>query len=67
VTIVAWHGCDHTGPVYEGDTLFSELELERVEPLAAGGALVHSRARVRARRGADDAEVLDWRFVGVMA
>jgi acyl dehydratase len=67
VTIVAWHGCDHTGPVYEGDTLFSELELERVEPLAAGGALVHTRARVRARRGAEEADVLDWRFVGVMA
>lgn len=67
VTIVAWHGCDHTGPVYEGDTLFSELELERVEPLAAGGALVHMRSRASARRGDEEADVLDWRFVGVMA
>src|SRR6202012_101816 len=25
-TIVAWHGCDHTGPVMEGDTLSSEIE-----------------------------------------
>ena len=67
VTIVAWHGCDHTGPVYEGDTLASELELERVELLATGGALVHLRARVRARRGTEQSEVLDWRFVAVMA
>jgi acyl dehydratase len=67
VTIVAWHGCDHTGPVYEGDTLSSELALERAERLATGGALVHLRSRVRALRDAETADVLDWRFVGVMA
>jgi acyl dehydratase len=66
--IVAWHGCEHVAPVFEGDTLTSRLELERVESLA-GGALLHLRSRVRARR-ADDAhggpvEVLDWRFVAV--
>lgn len=63
VTIVAWHGCDHLAPVHEGDTLHSELELEQVEPLDGGGGLVHLRSRVRADRG----DVLDWRFVGVMA
>jgi len=67
VTIVAWHGCDHVGPVSEGDTLVSELELERLEPLATGGSLVHLRSRVRARRGTEQADVLDWRFVAVMA
>jgi acyl dehydratase len=68
VTIVGWHGCDHLGPVYEGDTLHSEVELERREPLPEGGGLVHLRSRVRALRedGAEDA-VLDWRLVGVMA
>jgi acyl dehydratase len=67
-TIVAWHGCDHLGPVFEGDTLHSDLELERVEGLPRGGALVHLRSRVRAARGGGEtAEVLDWRFVGVMA
>jgi acyl dehydratase len=67
VTIVAWHGCDHVGPVFEGDTLHSELALERIEPLPRGGALVHLRSQVHAarERGADP--VLDWRFVGVMA
>ena len=67
VTIVAWHGCDHIGPVYEGDTLLSELELERAEPLAGGGGLVHLRSRVRAHRDGESSDVLDWRFVGVMA
>ncbi|HVB78350.1 MAG TPA: MaoC family dehydratase [Candidatus Binataceae bacterium] len=71
VTIVAWHGCDHLAPVREGDTLRSTLELERAEPLAGGGGLVHLRSRVRADRegGSRDGsqDVLDWRFVGVMA
>ncbi|HEU4701126.1 MAG TPA: acyl dehydratase, partial [Conexibacter sp.] len=67
--IVAWHGCDHVAPVYEGDTLTSRVELERVEPLPGdAGALLHLRSRVSARRATDDdgpVEVLDWRFVGV--
>lgn len=67
VTIVAWHGCDHLAPVREGDTLRSTLELERVEPLAGGGALLHLRSRVRAERAGQTSDVLDWRFVGVMA
>jgi acyl dehydratase len=67
VTVVAWHGCDHLGPVYEGDTLHSELELERTEPLDGGGGLVHLRSRVRAQREEESSDVLDWRFVGVMA
>ena len=71
VTFVAWHGCDHTGPVLEGDTLSSEIELERVQPLLGdhGGQLVHLRCRVSATRGepAETVGVLDWRPVGVIA
>jgi acyl dehydratase len=68
VTIAGWHGCDHLAPVYEGDTLYSELELERCEPLPDGGGLVHLRSQVRALRDDDTSDdVLDWRFVGVMA
>jgi acyl dehydratase len=67
VTIVAWHGCDHIGPVREGDTLRSTLELERVEPLVGGGGLVHLRSRVTADREGGAQDVLDWRFIGVMA
>jgi acyl dehydratase len=64
VTIASWHGCDHLGPVQEGDTLESELELERVEPLDGGGGLVHLRSHMSSVRSGP---VLDWRFVGVMA
>jgi acyl dehydratase len=67
VTIVGWHGCDHLAPVFEGDTLHSELELTAVEPLDPGGGLVHLRSRVRARRAGESSDVLDWRFVAVMA
>lgn len=69
-TIVAWHGCDHLGPVFEGDVLRSELFLEAKEPLEEGG-LLDLRALVWAERddGGErvEAQVLDWRFVGVMA
>lgn len=69
-TIVAWHGCDHLAPVFEGDRLRTELTLESKEPLGQGG-LIDLRALVFAEReeGGEPAEVpvLDWRFVGVMA
>ncbi len=63
-TIVAWHRCDHLGPVFEGDVLRTELS---VESCTAPG-LAELRARVRAERpGAEPAPVLDWSFVAVVA
>jgi acyl dehydratase len=69
VTILGWHAADHSAPVFEGDTLRSRLALERREPLPGGGGLVHLRSRVTAARaaGGEDEDVLDWRFVGVLA
>jgi acyl dehydratase len=68
VTVVGWHGCDHTGPVREGDTLTSSVEVERVEPAAAGGRLAHLRSLVQAHRPDEPAAgVLDWRFVALLA
>jgi acyl dehydratase len=68
LTIAAWHSCDHVGPVREEDLLTSVLELERAEPLPGGGGLLHLRSRVKARQGdGEETDVLDWRFVGVMA
>lgn len=67
VTVVGWHSCDHTGPVHEGDTLHSRVEIERIE--ASGAArLAHLRTRVTAvAPGADDErDVLDWRFVAAV-
>jgi acyl dehydratase len=60
VTIAGWHSCEHLAPVHEGDTLYSELELERCEPLGRGGALAHLRSRVIAiGEGGDGGEGAD--------
>ncbi|MER7367976.1 MaoC family dehydratase [Nonomuraea wenchangensis] len=68
VAVVAWHGCDHLGPVREGDTLSSEVLAERRQTLPGGGGLVHLRSLVRATAGdGEPRDVLDWRFVAVMA
>jgi acyl dehydratase len=66
VTVVGWHGCDHVGPVREGDTLTSVIEVEQMVPVA-NGALVHLRSQVHAkRRDAPGSTVLDWRFVALL-
>ncbi|MQA08882.1 MAG: acyl dehydratase [Pseudonocardiaceae bacterium] len=69
VTVAGWHGCDHTGPVHEGDTLHSEVHVERTEPLPDGAGLAHLRVRVRSTpvTGAEPADVLDWRPIAVLA
>jgi acyl dehydratase len=75
VTIVGWHSCEHLAPVAEGDTLYSVLELERLEALPGRGALAHLRSRVHAHPeltldGSQPDEplaVLDWRFVALLA
>jgi len=70
VTVVAWHGCDHTGPVFEGDVLATELTVEALHPLErADAGLVDLRAVTTADRGdgEEPSPVLDWRFVGLMA
>jgi acyl dehydratase len=68
VTVLAWHGCDHTGPVREGDTLTSVVEIEKLEPGPDGSRLTHLRSRVRARSGPGDEprDVLDWRYVALL-
>ncbi|EUA91684.1 hypothetical protein I551_1840 [Mycobacterium ulcerans str. Harvey] len=38
-TVLGWSHCDHTGPVREGDTLYSELHVESAEPTANGACL----------------------------
>ena len=66
VTVAGWQGCDHVGPVHEGDTLRSDVTVEGLTALPAGGGLVRLRSRVRAD-GEPDRDVLDWRFVAVLA
>ncbi len=64
VTVLGWQSCDHTGPVHEGDTLYSELHVESAEPTDHGGVL-RLRSLVYAvgeSDGEPDRPVLDWRF-----
>lgn len=67
-TVTGWRGCDHVGPVYEGDTLHSSVETERVVTVE-GKRLAHLRSRVAARESADAParDVLDWRFLALLA
>ena len=68
MTIVAWRSCDHTGPVFEGDVLRTEVTVDAVHLLTQGG-LVDLHALVWASREGEEGEqpVLDWRFIGLMA
>ena len=67
-TIVAWRGCDHLGPVFEGDVLATTVEVEglhEVDGVDAG--LANLRMAVSAGRGEDaPTPVLDWRAIAVI-
>jgi acyl dehydratase len=61
VTVLGWESCDHTGPVHEGDTLYSEVHVEVAAPLEGGrGGVLRLRSLVY--EAGDDRQVLDWRF-----
>jgi acyl dehydratase len=66
VTLAGWHGCDHTGPVREGDTLTSRIEVVSVGELAQGVRTADLRVTVRARGETDDRDVLDWRPIVIL-
>jgi len=63
-TVLGWESCDHTGPVHEGDTLYSELHVESAEPTDDGGVLGLRSLVYAVSDAADepDRAVLDWRF-----
>ncbi|WP_163801503.1 MaoC family dehydratase [Mycolicibacterium sediminis] len=67
VTVLGWQSCDHTGPVYEGDTLVSEIHVEAARPLPDGrGGVLSLRSLVHADgAGEPDRPVLDWRFTAL--
>jgi acyl dehydratase len=69
VTIAGWHGCDHTGPVREGDTVYGTVTADEVQPLPGGGTLAHLHVRIRARSASnpEERDVLDWRPIAVLA
>lgn len=63
-TVLGWAHCDHTGPVREGDTLYSELHVESAEPTMNGGVLGLRSLVYAVSETPDepDRQVLDWRF-----
>ena len=68
VTVLGWQSCDHTGPVHEGDTLYSELHVDGAVPLPDGrGGVLKLRSLVYAASDSSDADrqVLDWRFTAL--
>jgi acyl dehydratase len=65
ITVAAWHGCDHTGPVREGDTLVSEISIEDVHPLSADLRSVTLRVQVAVAGKESAGKVLDWKLVAL--
>ncbi|MCB0924142.1 MAG: acyl dehydratase [Mycobacterium sp.] len=75
VTVLGWESCDHLGPVFEGDTLYSDLTVEQVIPLRdRRGGVLRLHSRVFAAGGGNeggnegdgpDRPVLDWRFTAL--
>lgn len=65
LTVAGWHGCDHTGPVREGDTLVSRIEVEDVRDVASL-RVADLRVLVKARGRDEDRDVLDWRPIVVL-
>lgn len=69
VTVLGWESCDHTGPVHENDTLYSELAIDGADPSPDGrGGVVRLRSTVfaAAPESENDRQVLDWRFTGLL-
>ena len=67
-TVLSWQSCDHTGPVAEGDTLYSDLHIERADPLPGDrGGVLTLRSQVYAvGEDGPDRPVLDWRFTALL-
>lgn len=68
-TVLSWQSCDHIGPVYEGDTLYSVLRVDSTTTLPdeKGGTLALRSLVYATGPGAEeDRQVLDWRFTGLM-
>jgi acyl dehydratase len=65
VTVVGWEACDHVGPVHEGDTLRSRLEVTSLRPRPEGGQFADLRCRVTADADPTPSDALDWRFTAL--
>jgi len=68
VSVVAWSGCDHTGPVIEEDLIRTEFKVLDVRPASVGGELLDLHVSAFASRPDRETQVfsehavLDWRL-----
>ncbi len=61
-TVVGWHGCDHTGPAFEGDQMSFRHTL--LDVMAAGSGRVFAvQVEGFAHRRAEPDQILDWTVV----
>ena len=58
-TVVGWHGCDHTGPAFEGDQVSFQHTLLEVMP-ARGGRIFAVKVEGFAHRTDEPDHILDW-------
>lgn len=68
VTVLAWQGCDHTGSVHEGDTVFSTVTVGDVRRRDGGGWCTDLHSVMYAVSAPQDEPraVLDWRFTALV-
>ncbi|HET6151478.1 MAG TPA: MaoC family dehydratase [Marmoricola sp.] len=66
VTVIGWEGCDHVGPVHEGDTLRSTIEVIALRPRHADLRVRVTAEAPETRSASGGRDVLDWRFTALV-
>ena len=61
-TVVGWHGCDHSGPAFEGDQLSFHHTLLEVMPAGTGRAFA-VQVEGFAHRTEEPDKILDWTVI----
>ena len=61
-TVVGWHGCDHTGPAFEGDQVSFRHTLLDKAPAASGRVFAVQVEGFAHRQGEPD-RILDWTVI----
>jgi acyl dehydratase len=61
-TVVGWHGCDHTGPAFEGDQVSFQHTLLDTAP-AASGRVFAVHVEGFAHRSGEPEHILDWTVI----
>ena len=61
-TVVGWHGCDHTGPAFEGDQVSFQHTLLDTAP-AASGRVFAVQVEGFAHRSGEPEHILDWTVI----